>query len=357
MVHCHAMKTLRLGGWFALALIFAGTAPAQTPTPAATGDPENGAHPADCPVPTYADVAYGSHERQRMDFWQASADRPTPVVIYIHGGGFTEGDKTKAREGTLLRECLAAGVSYVAINYRYLAPDVPLQDILRDCARAVQFVRAHAGEWHIDRSRVAAIGASAGAGCALGLAFHADRADPLSSDPIVRESTRLTCVVALATQFSYDFTRWTELFDVEDIARFGGDYNSPALYGFATREELDSADGRRVRHECDFVGLITRDAPPVFVQNLQAGGRPATSGQMLHHPLHAKAIHDRCRELGVPVVANVPALGLAPAPEEPRNLRDFLFAHLRSQETAADRQVTGAGLRGAAEPACVKIAL
>src|SRR5690606_31715180 len=122
-----------LGGWLTLALIVAVTAPAQVSAP--TGDPENGADLADCPVPTLADVAYGSHERQRLEFWRASAEQPTPVVIYIHGGGFDSGDKSKAREGTLLRECLAAGVSYVAINYRYLAPDVPLQAILRDSAR------------------------------------------------------------------------------------------------------------------------------------------------------------------------------------------------------------------------------
>lgn len=328
------MKTLRPSRAIALALILAGAAFAQTSAPTPAGDPENGARPAESPAPTEADVAYGPHERQRLDFWRATSDRPTPVVIYIHGGGFTSGDKTKAREGTLLRECLAAGVSYVAINYRYLGPGVPLQDILRDCARAVQTVRARAGEWHLDRARVAAIGASAGAGSSLWLAFHPDLADPSSADPVARESTRLACVGALSTQFSYDFPRWAELFGAEDIARFGGRYNSPALYGFATREELDSEAGRRVRRECDLVGLIARDAPPVFVQNLQGGGRPATSGQILHHPLHAKALYERCRELGVPVVAKVPAFGLAPTAGEPASLRDFLFAHLRANAPA-----------------------
>lgn len=328
------MKALQQAARFALALMLAGAAFAQPSAPTPAGDPENGARPAECPPPTVADAAYGPHERHRLDFWRAASDRPTPVVIYIHGGGFTSGDKTKAREGTLLRECLAAGVSYVAINYRYLGPGVPLQDILRDTARAVQFVRARADEWNLDRSRVAAIGASAGAGCSLWLAFHPDLADPSSADPVARESTRLACVGALSTQFSYDFPRWAELFGAEDIARFGGRYNSPALYGFATREELDSEAGRRVRRECDLVGLIARDAPPVFVQNLQGGGRPTTSGQILHHPLHAKKLYERCRELGVPVVARVPAFGLAPAAGEPASLRDFLFTHLRTNALA-----------------------
>jgi len=47
------------------------------------------------PIPTYADVAYGEHERQVFDLWitKPSNDRPTPLAIYIHGGGFRGGDK------------------------------------------------------------------------------------------------------------------------------------------------------------------------------------------------------------------------------------------------------------------------
>ena len=34
------------------------------------------------------DVAYGNHPRQVLDFYQAKSDKPTPVVFYIHGGGW-----------------------------------------------------------------------------------------------------------------------------------------------------------------------------------------------------------------------------------------------------------------------------
>jgi acetyl esterase/lipase len=47
------------------------------------------------PTPTVADYAYANdHERQRFDFWQAKSDKPTPVVLLIHGGGWMNGDKT-----------------------------------------------------------------------------------------------------------------------------------------------------------------------------------------------------------------------------------------------------------------------
>src|SRR5438552_2780908 len=44
--------------------------------------------------PTAANYRYGPHERQVFDFWQAKADRPTPLVLLIHGGGWRGGDKS-----------------------------------------------------------------------------------------------------------------------------------------------------------------------------------------------------------------------------------------------------------------------
>lgn len=87
------------------------------------------------PPPTHADVRYGPHERNRLDLWLPAAKSPAPLVVYIHGGGSTEGDKASAREQKLIQQCLDAGVAFAAVNYRYLAPDVPIQAILRDCAR------------------------------------------------------------------------------------------------------------------------------------------------------------------------------------------------------------------------------
>src|SRR5438445_589428 len=43
--------------------------------------------------PTHADVRYGSHERNVLDFYQAKSDRPTPLLFFIHGGGWVNGDK------------------------------------------------------------------------------------------------------------------------------------------------------------------------------------------------------------------------------------------------------------------------
>ena len=39
--------------------------------------------------PTYADVSYGPHERNVLDFWKAEGEGPRPLLVYIHGGGWT----------------------------------------------------------------------------------------------------------------------------------------------------------------------------------------------------------------------------------------------------------------------------
>jgi acetyl esterase/lipase len=284
-------------------------------------------NPAAAPAPTHADVKYGPYDRNVLDIWLAKSDKPTPVVVFIHGGGFVSGDKSIVRGNAILKPCLANGVSVAAINYRYRTT-APIQDVLRDCARAVQFIRHNAGEWNIDKSRVAACGGSAGAGTSLWLGFHDDLADPTNPDPVLRESTRLSCAGATSCQFSYDIMRWESLLGADAVRKFGRDDDAPGFYGLKTMADLTTPAGEKIRADCDMLGLITRDDAPVFLSSAMRGGEITDRGQYLHHPLHAKAIYDRCRELGIPVVAHVPALRIEPAPDQPRDLNSFLFKYL-----------------------------
>lgn len=150
-------------------------------------------------------VPYGEHERQVLDFYPAKSDKPTPVVFYIHGGGWQAGDKK-----TNPKAYNDAGISVVAINYRYVKNAVaegvkpPVKAPLEDAARALQFTRSKAKEWNLDKERIGATGGSAGGCSSLWLAFHDDLADPKSDDPIARESTRLYCAAVNGAQVSLD---------------------------------------------------------------------------------------------------------------------------------------------------------
>lgn len=171
---------------------------------------------------TLANVAYGTHARQVLDFWRAESARPTPLVFHIHGGGWVNGDKASVAQ---LERYLAAGISVVSINYRYVTQAIqagvkpPVQWSISDAARALQFVRSKAGEWNLDKARIGATGGSAGACSSLWLAFHADLADPKSDDPIARESTRLWCAAVSGAQTTLDpqqMKEWTP------NSRYGG---------------------------------------------------------------------------------------------------------------------------------------
>jgi acetyl esterase/lipase len=283
------------------------------------------------PAPTLADVHYGPHERNVLDFWAApgaSAAHPAPLVVFIHGGGWAKGDKTQVRDSKLVRECLDAGVSFAAINYRFRTT-ASLPEILRDCARAVQFLRTQSDAWHLDADRVAAYGSSAGAGTSLWLAFHPDLADPASADPVLRASTRLTCAGSVSGQFSYDFVRWSELFGPELIARYGKAYINPKFYGLKSDAELRGPAGAAIRADCDMIGLMNRNSPPFFVSSSLPDLGLDTSSRFLHHPTHSQRLYERARELGVPVVARIPAFNIAPPPGASATLRDFLLLHLR----------------------------
>ena len=169
--------------------------------------PESRAQAPALPTPTSANVAYGKHPRQVLDFYQAKSEQPAPLLFFVHGGGWMTGDKANP---DFLAKCLESGISVVSINYRFI-PDAaedktvpPVKTCLDDAARALQFVRAKAGEWRIDKDRIGGCGGSAGGFTALWLAFHRDMADPASADPVARESTRLRCALAFVPQTTLD---------------------------------------------------------------------------------------------------------------------------------------------------------
>ena len=69
------------------------------------------AKPQPGPKPTFADVHYGPHPKQVLDFYKAESATPTPVVFHVHGGGMG-GSKAPFNPS----EFLKAGISVVSIS-------------------------------------------------------------------------------------------------------------------------------------------------------------------------------------------------------------------------------------------------
>lgn len=285
---------------------------------------------AGAPKPTFANVKYGPDERNVLDFWKAESAEPSPLVVFIHGGGFIGGDKAMAG-GTAIRTCLDAGVSFMSINYRFRA-QAPIQDILRDAARAIQFVRFHAEDYHIDPKRVASYGGSAGAGTSLWLAVHADLADPKNTDPVLRQSSRLSAAGCLNGQATYDLTEWEGL-----IGPFKQEWRQTPneraeFYHFKSEEDFKTPEGQKILDDCSMLRLISRDDAPIFMACGMPDAEPANRGQYLHHPRHMQAVKKACDAAGVECVT-VPRENFGKADQL---VLDFFFKHLKVKPAKAE---------------------
>ncbi len=107
-------------------------------------------------------VAYGADPAQRFDIYLPANARNAPVVFYVHGGGWANGDKTNPGTANKLAYWLPKGYAVVSANYRMLPVAMPLEQA-RDVARAVATAQSHAAEWKIDAKRFVLMGHSAGA--------------------------------------------------------------------------------------------------------------------------------------------------------------------------------------------------
>lgn len=253
------------------------------------------------------DLAYGDHPRNVLDLWTVEADSPTPLAVFLHGGGFQRGDKALLRDSRLLDQLLEVGISVAGVNYRFSRqhPD-GIAGSLRDIARSVQFLRHHAVEFGIDSARLSAFGGSAGGAAALWLAFQDDLAHPGSDDPVARESTRLSCAGAMATPATMDLLQWPGILgiDAQDLER------AARSFGIANVAELHTPELASQRAELDIAALMSPGDPPFFVYNHDPGGVPRGVGEMAHHPNHARVLLQRAAEVGVEAVVFAPEIGI-----------------------------------------------
>lgn len=254
------------------------------------------------PAPTHANVSYGAHERNVLDFWKAESATPTPLVVYIHGGGFRGGSKDSLNPGAL-KQILAAGISVAAIQYR-LVPKEPLPAAHDDSRRALQFLRSKAGDWNVDKKRVGAFGGSAGAQLCMYLAFHDEMAKPSSADPLERESTRLSYVATSGGQTTMHFEWW-----FDHIPGYSEPHRPVSEY-FG---DIPAAKRKKLIDDVSALSLISADDPPIHKSYAMAPGDAVpedpkkANGWKVHHVAFGIELKKRMDELGVDADLKYPA--------------------------------------------------
>ncbi|MBC8325424.1 MAG: alpha/beta hydrolase [Verrucomicrobia subdivision 3 bacterium] len=252
--------------------------------------------------PTNADIAYGTHARHKLDLWLVRNDRPTPLLICIHGGGFRAGDKSSYhRQVNLIKRMHAAGISVAAINYRFTeGGNNPLPGAMHDSGRALQFLRHHAKKYNLDKTRFAATGGSAGACILMWLGFHNDLADPDNADPVKRESTRLIALAPSGGQPTLSPVTFRKWFGVKNLIPHPA---MRAIFGLRGEGDIEWTPQLTERARINSpITYLTRDDPPCY-QTYGSADSPVTEktnpNQWVHHPRLGIELKEAMDQLGI----------------------------------------------------------
>lgn len=132
----------------------------------------------------------------KMDlYFPSQGNGPSPVLMYVHGGGWSSGDRKELRGMRDLPIFTEAGYVVVGVDYR-LAPQYHFPAMIQDVKCAVRYLRAHAEEYNIDPDRIAAWGLSAG-GHLVSLLGLADESAGWDVGEYLDQSSRVQAVISM----------------------------------------------------------------------------------------------------------------------------------------------------------------
>src|SRR5436190_22641432 len=99
-------------------------------------------------------------ERQMLDLYAPANGSDHPVVVWIHGGGWRQGDKRGVQQKP--QAFVDKGFVFVSTNYRFV-PQVTVKEMTGDVARAIRWAHDHAKEYGGNPNSIFVMGHSAGA--------------------------------------------------------------------------------------------------------------------------------------------------------------------------------------------------
>lgn len=149
----------------------------------------------------------GGDRALRLDLFQPESNEPVvPGLIFIHGGGWSSGDKSMYEYyGNVFAR---KGYALASIEYR-LSGEATFPAALHDCKCAVRWMRANAADLGVDPDRIAVAGGSAGGHLALLVGYTADLPEFEGNGGHEGVSSAVKCVVDIygPTDLTADFVR------------------------------------------------------------------------------------------------------------------------------------------------------
>ncbi len=188
------------------------------------------------------------NEAWKLDLAMPSerGDAPRPAIVFIHGGGWRNGDK---RAAAFLNPTLAyasKGYVCVTVNYRLVTDDHwRIDHCIEDVKNAVRWLRAHAKKYNVDPNRIGASGNSAGAHLSVMLGLCPQDAGLEGEGPYQEYSSAVQAVAASATPTSF-------LIPMSERGR-------------ANFEQQSSTRAESLRKKISPISYVAADAPPMLL--------------------------------------------------------------------------------------------
>ncbi|UTW61281.1 T9SS type A sorting domain-containing protein [bacterium SCSIO 12741] len=299
--------------------------------------------------PVYAlDVEYDNVDQNKQVFHLFLPDTTGtyPLVIFIHGGGFTGGSPDQVLNNATLRAdikyFLENGIAYASMGYRLLettqADNEGVIKCLNDSKRGLQFIRHYSNDLFIDPKKIALKGSSAGAGTSFWLGTRSDMAEAGATDPVLQNSTRVCATALNGSQATYDLYKWeTQVyqnfdgqgttFTLDSIENHLGFNRGSNFYGGydSARQILHDPALIQYRQEVDMLFHLSADDAPIYMSSPSTAVHP--SDDLFHHPFHGREIQQAAIAANLSEVkANIPALSINTTQGETQN--EFLKRHL-----------------------------
>ena len=208
----------------------------------------------------------------------------SPLVVFIHGGGFGGGDKFHVRRRDALpvvTELTRHGLTCASIEYRLAnGGAATVNESVADCKDAVRFLVKHAAEYNLDPERIGTFGESAGGNLTLTTALGDDRdypCDPALDGP----PGKIRCVASYYGPVSF----------IDLALRKGSNFEHPERLVSILGGPLEQK--RELAKKLSPIELLRPDSPAIFLAHGDADPTIAS--------LNSIAMRDAALAKGVPV--------------------------------------------------------
>lgn len=207
------------------------------------------------------DISYipNGDDAQKLDLYlpEKPADRPLPLIVHIHGGGWMGGNKFPCQAMAMA----AKGYVVASVEYRFSQKaKFPAQ--IQDCQAAIRWLRANSKQHNIDPERIGVVGGSAGGhlSALVGTAGGKKAFAPIGGNEEQSDRVQAVCDIFGPSNFGTVMKQAEEDKNIRNIFKF----NSPSdpysqLIGVSLEGNKEKTDAVSPVH------YVSKDNPPTLI--------------------------------------------------------------------------------------------